>query len=244
MKSDFLATMSHELRTPLNAIIGYASLLADEIPGPVTPDQQRQLERVRLSARHLLTLIDEVLTFSRLEAGRETVVTEPVDVARALDEAATLVQPLAASKGLTFRVEGPAQPLIVATDAGKLRQILVNLLSNAVKFTERGEVVLSARVDGPLLCVEVRDTGIGIAPAHLERIFEPFWQVEAAVSRRAPGTGLGLSVSRRLARLLGGELEVESAPGQGSRFCVRLPGVRVTRGAGGYSTPRGVERVS
>jgi signal transduction histidine kinase len=221
-KSDFLATMSHELRTPLNAVIGYTQLLADEVTGPLTVDQQVQLGRIRVSARHLLSLIEEILTLSRLEAGKETVIVERVRLAGVVTDAAAIVEPLAVAKGLGFQIA--CDEVALETDAGKLRQILVNLLSNAVKFTERGEVSLRAFIDRDAIACVVRDTGIGIEPAHLEHIFEPFWQVERAATRRAGGTGLGLGVSRRLARLLGGELRVvESVPGRGSTFRVELP---------------------
>jgi PAS domain S-box-containing protein len=225
-KSEFLASMSHELRTPLNAILGYTQLLADGITGPVSPEQQGQLLRIRASATHLLGLIDEVLSFSRLEAGREQLSMHDVDVATVLEEAASLVRPMAASKQLPLVVEPPPaseQPLHLQTDILKLRQILVNLLTNAVKFTDRGAVTLAACVEGDDLVFSVRDTGIGIPAAHTERVFDAFWQVEQAASRRVGGTGLGLSVTRRLARLLGGDVTVESVQGEGSTFTVRLP---------------------
>ena len=222
-KSAFLATMSHELRTPLNAMIGYAEILALGIPDPIPASAQRSVERIRLSARHLLELIEEVLTYARAEAGREGVAVHEAPLADLLDEAAAITEPLAAARGLSFRVEAEDRGAVLRTDARKVRQVLVNLLGNAVKFTERGEVVLSAMLDGGHVVFQVRDTGLGIAPEHRERIYEPFWQVETAHSARSPGTGLGLSVSRQLARLLGGELSVESEPGRGSTFTVRLP---------------------
>jgi PAS domain S-box-containing protein len=225
-KSEFLASMSHELRTPLNAILGYTSLLAEGITGPVSPPQQEQLLRIRASATHLLGLIDEVLSFSRLEAGRERLSIHDVDVRRVLDEAAALVRPMAAAKKLPLDIAPPDradEQLHLRTDVLKLRQILVNLLTNAVKFTDHGSVTLSARADGDDVVFGVTDTGIGIPPAHLEHVFDAFWQVEQAASRRVGGTGLGLSVTRRLARLLGGDVTVESTPGQGSTFSVRLP---------------------
>jgi PAS domain S-box-containing protein len=222
-KTDFLATMSHELRTPLNAIIGYESLLADGVTGPITDAQRRQLDRIGSSAHHLLMLIDEVLTLSRVEAGKEVVHLESVDVSRVLDEAATIVEPLATQKGLGFVVAQPPTSVPIRSDPGKLRQAIVNLLSNAVKFTGRGSVTLRASELGDDVLFEVRDSGIGIAAEHLERIFEPFWQVEASTTRTAPGTGLGLAVTRRLARLLGGDVFVQSAVGEGSTFTLRLP---------------------
>jgi PAS domain S-box-containing protein len=227
-KSEFLASMSHELRTPLNAILGYTSLLADGITGPVIPAQQEQLLRIRASATHLLGLIDEVLSFSRLEAGREQLSMHDVDVRAVFEEAASLVRPMAAAKKLPLVIELPADAdgeLHLETDVLKLRQILVNLLTNAVKFTDHGAVSLSAAADGDDVVFRVRDSGIGIPLAHLERVFEPFWQVEQAASRRVGGTGLGLSVTRRLTRLLGGEVTVESTPSQGSTFTIRLPRV-------------------
>jgi signal transduction histidine kinase len=225
-KSEFMASMSHELRTPLNAILGYTSLLADGITGPVIPAQQEQLLRIRASATHLLGLIDEVLSFSRLEAGREQLSMHDVDVRAVFEEAASLVRPMAAAKKIPLVVELPADgdgALHLETDVLKLRQILVNLLTNAVKFTDQGAVSLSAVAEGDDIVFSVRDSGIGIPRAHLDRVFEPFWQVEQAASRRVGGTGLGLTVTRRLARLLGGEVTVESTPGQGSTFTIRLP---------------------
>jgi PAS domain S-box-containing protein len=225
-KSEFLASMSHELRTPLNAILGYTSLLADGITGPVIPAQQEQLLRIRASATHLLGLIDEVLSFSRLEAGREQLSMNDVDVGSVLEEAAALVRPMAAAKQLPLEIVPPdavGGPLHVQSDVLKLRQILVNLLTNAVKFTDHGSVTLSARAEADDVVFTVADTGIGIPPSHLEHVFDAFWQVEQAASRRVGGTGLGLSVTRRLARLLGGDVSVTSTPGQGSTFVVRLP---------------------
>jgi signal transduction histidine kinase len=222
-KSEFLATMSHELRTPLTAIIGYGELLADGITGPVTGEQSYQLGRIKASAMHLLGLIDEVLTFARLEAGRETVRAEAVDVRGAVRSAAELVAPMAAAKGLALRVEAPPGRVRLDTDPGKLQQILVNLLSNAVKFTDAGTVEIAAEAPDGAAVFRVRDTGIGIPPEQLERVFEPFTQVESSPTRRFGGTGLGLSVSRRLARLLGGDLSAESVPGEGSAFTLVLP---------------------
>jgi PAS domain S-box-containing protein len=222
-KSEFLASMSHELRTPLNAIIGYVELLSEGISGPVTPGQQEQLLRVRASAGHLLGLIDEVLSFSRMEAGQERVSLTDVAVSGVLEEAASLVRPMAAAKKLPLIIMPPPSELRVHTDLLKLRQMLVNLLTNAVKFTDSGSVALSAAADADTIRFTVKDTGIGISPAHLLSVFEPFWQVEQNASRRVGGTGLGLSVTRRLARLLGGDVQVESAPGEGSTFVVTLP---------------------
>ncbi len=225
-KSEFLAVMSHELRTPLNAVLGYLDLLDAGVAGPLTPGQGRYLERVTASGKHLLGLIEEVLTFSRLEADREEVAPETVRAGEVARQAAELVEPLARARGLGFRVETEGVADVeVRTDPGKLRQVLVNLLGNAVKFTDAGEVVLSAAPapDGGSVRFAVRDTGIGIAAEAREKIFEPFWQAAQGMTRRVGGTGLGLAVARELARLLGGELTVESEPGVGSVFTVALP---------------------
>jgi signal transduction histidine kinase/CHASE3 domain sensor protein len=220
-KSAFLATMSHELRTPLNAIIGYQSLLKEGIDGPLNDSQLNQLKRIRASADHLLALIDEVLTFSRVEAGKEVVQREEVSLRSIVDEALTMITPLAEVKGLALRVEGDDVGLY--TDGGKVRQILLNLLSNAIKFTDSGEVVIRSQSDAEKVMVSVTDTGIGIAPENLERIFDPFWQVEQRSTRKVGGTGLGLSVSRTLARLIGGDIRAESELGKGSTFTLTLP---------------------
>ncbi|HEY6088532.1 MAG TPA: CHASE3 domain-containing protein [Gemmatimonadaceae bacterium] len=220
-KSAFLATMSHELRTPLNAIIGYGSLLEEGIDGSLNQSQLAQLGRIRASADHLLELIDEVLTFSRLDAGKEVLRREEVRLRPVLEEAVSMVTPISEAKGLKLRVDTP--DATVFTDEGKLRQIVLNLLSNAIKFTDRGEITVRSRVDDGTAQISVSDDGIGVAPENIERIFEPFWQVEQSATRRAGGTGLGLSVSRSLARLLGGDVTAESKLGEGSAFTLTLP---------------------
>ncbi len=222
-KSNFLAVMSHELRTPLSAIIGYEELLADGITGPVNDAQRHQLGRMKASAQHLLHLIDQILSYSRVDAGREVVSAEDVDANEIAHDAATLVEPLAREKGLPLEVVATGYPLPMSTDSGKVRQILVNLLSNAVKFTPAGRVTLIVQHDGPVVRYVVRDTGIGIADEHRDQIFDAFWQVEQPSTRRVGGTGLGLSVTRRLARLLGGDVTVSSKVGEGSAFTVSLP---------------------
>jgi signal transduction histidine kinase len=222
-KSDFLAIMSHELRTPLSAIMGYQELLADGITGPVNEQQSQQLARIKASARHLLSLIDEILTFTRIDAGREEVSIENASLATILEPAAEIVEPLARARGLHIEVMLPPHQVSVETDAVKVRQMIVNLLSNAVKFTDRGRIILSGDQKGDQLVITVEDTGIGIGPEHLERIFEPFWQVEQKATRRAGGTGLGLTVTRRLALLLGGDVTVKSTPGEGTTFTICLP---------------------
>lgn len=222
-KGDFLAVMSHELRTPLSAIMGYQELLADGITGPINEQQAQQLGRIKASARHLLSLIDEILTFTRIDAGREEVNIERVSLKSLLEPAAELVEPLAHAQGLHIEVMLPPHEVVAETDAVKVRQMIVNLLSNAVKFTDRGRIILSGDQKGDQLVITVEDTGIGINQDHFERIFEPFWQVEQKATRRAGGTGLGLTVTRRLALLLGGDVTVKSNPGGGATFTVCLP---------------------
>ena len=223
-KNDFLAVMSHELRTPLNAIIGYGSMLRDGIPDPPTPSQRQQVERIGASAKHLLALIDEVLTLSRMELGRERITPTAVGVCSLVEEAAAMMEPEARKKGLALRVSMPPQEIMMVTDAGKLRQALVNLLGNAVKFTDIGGVFISAHtdLDGDEIVFEVEDTGIGIADEHLPLVFDAFWQVDQASTRRVGGTGLGLHVTRRLAHLLGGDVSVRSVVGKGSCFTIRV----------------------
>jgi PAS domain S-box-containing protein len=222
-KAGFLATMSHELRTPLNAMIGYVDLLLLGVPEEIPAAARGQVERIRLASRHLLSIIEEILAFSRLEAGRETVEPEAVELGAVVGEVSAIIEPLAAGKGLIFRVPERVESERIVTDPRKLRQILVNLLGNAVKFTREGSVSFEVERDGGHVLLHVRDTGIGIDPRWQELIFEPFHQVDAAKTRSAGGTGLGLSVSRRLARLLGGDVTVESEPGRGSTFTVWLP---------------------
>jgi signal transduction histidine kinase len=222
--STVLATMSHELRTPLTAILGYQALMAEGLSGPVTTTQARQLDRIKTSAEHLLAVVNGILSFARIDAGREKVRRSRVDATRLLEESMALVLPLASAKGLLFKLEPPEPTFMMDTDSDKIRQILVNLLANAVKFTERGEVSLAAHsMDPDFAEFVVCDTGVGIEQEHLGRIFDPFWRAEDIHGGGAGGTGLGLSVSQRLAHLLGGELTVCSAKGEGSEFTLRLP---------------------
>jgi signal transduction histidine kinase len=223
-KSDFLAVMSHELRTPLTAIVGYTDLLQSGVSGPLADKQKEYLARIKSTSDHLRELIDGILTFSRLEVGQEAdLQMEKIDVASLVQEVAHIAEPLVKAKGLNFSLELASGMSPVVTDQRKLRQILLNLLSNAVKFTEKGEIKLTGRIEDNRMLLGVCDTGSGIAPEHLEKIFEPFWQAEQGLTRSASGAGLGLNVSRRLARAMGGELVVQSVPGHGSAFIVELP---------------------
>jgi signal transduction histidine kinase len=222
-KAAFLATMSHELRTPLTAIIGYQELLIDGISGTINPVQRKQLERIKVSAAQLLQLIDEILLYARVETGRESMRVESVSAKLVVDDAIAFIAPLAKERAIEMSAERIDPSLVLRTDLTKLRQMLVNILANAVKFTQKGRVTARAFGDGDGVIFEVEDTGIGIAPENLERVFDPFWQVEQNTKRIAGGSGLGLSVTRRLARLLGGDVIVRSQIGKGSTFRITLP---------------------
>ncbi len=230
-KSEFLAVMSHEFRTPLMAIIGYAELLEGEVLGTLNEAQRTKLGHIRASAWHVSGLVEEILAYARLETGQVKMMTERVDLAELVANAVALIGPVTEGKDLSIRVHlDPDLPLL-GTDSVKLRQILLNLLGNAVKFTDEGTIDVVGRREGEWVVIEVIDTGIGVATEHLARLFEPFWQVDQSPTRRVGGTGLGLSVTRRLARLLGGDVTVESTPGRGSTFRVRIP-IRTARNDG------------
>ncbi|MEP6731994.1 MAG: ATP-binding protein [bacterium] len=223
-KSDFLATMSHELRTPLNAIAGYAELLLMGVRGPISDDQQRDLLRIKQNQQHLLEIITDILNFSRLEAGRTRYQLQPLRVVDVLERMEGVIEPQARARSLRYEYRKPETALIVTADREKLEQVLINLLGNAVKFTQPGgSITLSAAESDGHVRIHVRDTGIGIAPEQLASIFEPFVQLEPALTRTTEGTGLGLAISRELARGMGGELRAESMPGSGSVFTVELP---------------------
>ncbi|HUQ81703.1 MAG TPA: ATP-binding protein [Gemmatimonadaceae bacterium] len=254
-KSAFLATMSHELRTPLNAILGYASLLLDGLAGPLAPPQRDFVERTRVSGRHLLGLVEEVLDIAKVEAGQMRVDLGPVSAARVITAAVSLVRPQAASAGVDVDASGCANGLGEVTgDERRVRQILLNLLANAVKFTRPGGriIVRCERIEGTApfasgqlgswMSLSVSDTGIGIEPEHLETIFEPFVQLDASHTRARGGTGLGLAISRRFARLMGGDITVSSRMGQGASFTLWLPAWERDRPAVTRSSPPGIER--
>ena len=221
-KDQFLAMMSHELRTPINAIIGYADLLEIGVHGPLAPKQMHMVTRVVETSRHLLGLINDVLDLTKIAAGRLDLSLEPVLLRPVLLRAANQVTPLADSKRLKVLVEAP-EDVVVEADETRLAQVLINLAANAVKFTESGEVTLDYEASEGAAVIHVRDTGPGIPPEEMERIFEEFHQVDSGHARRAGGTGLGLAISRRLARLMGGDLRVESEVGVGTDFMLELP---------------------
>ncbi|MFY7744131.1 MAG: ATP-binding protein [Erythrobacter sp.] len=221
-KSEFLANMSHEIRTPMNGVLGFAELL---LQGELDPQQQRYAEMIVQSGRSMMMLLNDVLDLSKIESGQFSIDEAPVDLDATLSECAALHRQAAEKKGLSLAFEGDAvQPgLWLLTDGLRLRQIVLNLLGNAVKFTEAGTIRLHWLLHGREVRITIADSGIGISAGRLETIFQPFIQGESDIARRFGGTGLGLSISRQLASLLGGRIEVESTPGEGSRFTLLLP---------------------
>ncbi len=223
LKSAFLANMSHELRTPLNSIIGFTGILLMGLVGPLTSEQEKQLNMVQDSARHLLELINDVLDISKIEAGQIELAHDQFDMRITIQKSIEKITPLAEKKGLAVTaVIAPPVGKIVG-DRRRVEQILINLLSNAVKFTERGEVRIESQIEDGWLVTGVIDTGIGIRPEDVDTLFKPFRQVDTGTTRQYEGTGLGLSICKRLAERMGGKIQVESEWGKGSRFAFTLP---------------------
>ena len=223
-KGEFLAVMSHELRTPLNAIAGYAELMELGVHGSLSEPQRQSLDRIQRSQRHLLGLINQVLNYARLETGTVQFVLRDVPLDPLLRAADALLYPQMQAKGLKYTCVGCDPRILVRADAEKLQQILLNLLTNATKFTDRdGEITVDASVVGDFVRLAVRDTGVGIPADKLSSIFDPFVQIDTHYTRTRDGVGLGLAISRDLARRMGGELSVESTLGVGSTFTLALP---------------------
>jgi len=223
LKSTFLATMSHELRTPLNSIIGFTGIVSQGMAGPLNPEQTKQLNIVRSSARHLLDLINDVLDISKIEAGQLEINCEEFSLPRAIEKVAAIVSPLANKKGLGLHTEISPEVGSIVSDQRRTEQILLNLMGNAVKFTDEGSVTVRCWRENEWLVTAITDTGIGVDPQDQKSIFEPFRQADTGLARKRDGTGLGLSICRRLVEHLGGVISVKSAPGQGSTFTIQLP---------------------
>jgi signal transduction histidine kinase/DNA-binding response OmpR family regulator len=244
LKSEFLANMSHELRTPLNGIIGFAELMHDGKVGAVSPDQREYLGDILTSARHLLQLINDVLDLSKVEAGKIEFRPEPVRLAALIEEVRNIVRTFAAQKRILIESSVAPEVQDIVTDPAKLKQVLYNYVSNALKFTpEAGRVTIRARPEGAdAFRLEVEDTGVGIRPEDIGRLFIEFQQLDASAAKKYPGTGLGLALTRRIVESQGGQVGVRSAPGQGSVFSAVLPRVGRAGGEGSEAlreTPAG-----
>lgn len=226
MKSAFIANMSHELRTPLNAIIGFTGALLMKLPGPLTADQDKQLTTIRASARHLLSLINDILDVAKIEAGKLTLSIEPVSCHDLIAEVAETLRPLAQQKGLLLEVDAGEQKVVIDTDRRALTQILINLLNNAIKFTEQGSVRISLarrEEDGALVTeMSITDSGAGIKEEDQAKLFQAFSQLDSTSTRHAEGAGLGLYLCQNLANAIGGALFFNSDYGQGSTFTLAL----------------------
>jgi two-component system, sensor histidine kinase and response regulator len=226
MKSAFIANMSHELRTPLNAIIGFTGALLMKLPGPLTPDQDKQLNTIRTSARHLLSLINDILDVAKIESGKVTLALERVQCQDLLGQTIDTLRPLAAQKGLALTLELPPEPVVIDSDKRALTQIIINLVNNAIKFTDTGsvKVTLGQRLEEGQLVTEfaVTDTGSGIRAEDQSKLFQAFSQLDSTSTRHAEGAGLGLYLCQNLANLLGGKLYFHSEFGAGSTFILAL----------------------
>jgi signal transduction histidine kinase len=232
-KSEFLANMSHELRTPLNAVIGFSEALIEKMFGELNPKQEDYLRDIHSSGRHLLSLINDILDLSKIEAGRMELELSEFSLPAALKNALTLVRERAQTHGIALKLHLDSKLGDIRADERKFKQIVLNLLSNAVKFTpDGGRVEVDARANGGSVKVSVKDTGVGIASKDQAALFEEFRQVGRTTAGKREGTGLGLALTRRFVELHGGKIAVESTPGKGSTFTFTLPVDTVTSGRG------------
>ena len=222
-KSDFLASMSHELRTPLNSIIGFSDILMKGLAGELNEEQSKQVGMINNSGRHLLGLVNRVLDLAKIESGVVRSAVHEVDVSEVVRRVFESVRPLAEEKGLELYYDLEPEVPLIETDDVHVGQILLNLMGNAIKFTREGHVRLSVVSRDSSVCVSVEDTGPGIPPQDLERVFDEFYQVKEHGVVKASGTGLGLAISRRLAEALGARIELVSTVGEGSTFTLVLP---------------------
>lgn len=223
LKARLVGNVSHELRTPINSILGLTRLLLERVDGELTEEQEKQLGFVRHSAEALYALVDDLLDLSKIEAGRVQLRSDTFTTSSLLGSLRGMLRPLATNPEVTLSLDEPAADFEMETDEGKIAQILRNLVANAIKFTERGTIRVSTRREGATAVFDVIDTGIGLGPEDVERVFEEFYQVDGALQRRTKGTGLGLALSRHLAELLGGTLRATSELGEGSTFTLRVP---------------------
>jgi len=223
LKSAFLATMSHELRTPLNSIIGFTGILLQGLVGLLNEEQKKQLNMVRTSANHLLSLINDVLDISKIEAGQLQIDHEPFNLPASIKKVEQTVRPLAEKKGLDLTIDVASDVGTIRSDMRRVEQVLLNLLSNAIKFTERGRVTVTCSAGPGTIIIRVTDTGIGIRTEDVDKVFKPFLQIDNGLTRKYEGTGLGLSICKKLVRLLDGDIWVESVWQEGSTFSFSLP---------------------
>jgi PAS domain S-box-containing protein len=238
-KTAFLANMSHELRTPLTTILGLSEMLDEGMYGPLTEEQGSAMHNIVRSGHHLLALVNDVLDLAKIEAGRMDLFLEEVDINIQVNSTVAALQPLIERRGNTLIVQCPAGLGRMRTDATRLRQVLFNLLQNANKFTEHGQIRFTVRIEavcqdgatqpGKFIIFQVVDTGIGVTPEQQKKLFQPFTQADSSTTRRYGGTGLGLALSRSFCRMLGGDIQLESTPGHGSTFTVRLPLVEIEK---------------
>jgi two-component system sensor histidine kinase/response regulator len=222
VKNDFLATMSHELRTPLNAVIGFAGTLLMELPGPITAAQKKQLETIKSSAHHQLSLINDLLDLAKIESGKIELRLEPVACDEIVQAVAKVLRPIAESKGLAFYVDLPAETRIARAETRALKQILINLVNNAIKFTEHGEVRIELSACNDKTRIAITDTGAGISEDDRPKLFKAFSRLERTSAKSDEGAGLGLHLSQKLAHLMGGEITQEGESGKGSTFTLLL----------------------
>ncbi len=231
-KSGFLAVVSHELRTPLNAIMGYVELMLLEIDGPLNAGQRGILERIRQSQRHLLSLIEDVLGFAQVEAGRLSFTLQPVRVSDSVASIEQIIEQESKKKSLTLRIAEIPSDLAVQADPDKLRQVLLNLVTNSIKFTSSGGIIsISADRQNDRVKIDVEDTGIGISDSNLEHVFEPFFQVDQGGTRKYPGVGLGLSIVRDVVLAMNGDVEIDSEEGKGTTVSILLPSADASQSA-------------
>jgi signal transduction histidine kinase len=223
LKSAFLATMSHELRTPLNSIIGFTGILIKERPGPLNDEQKKQLGMVQNNARHLLTLINDVLDISKIEAGQLKIDFQLFNLPEVINKVVETNKPFADKKNLKLTVSIDENIKEIKSDNLRVQQILLNLVNNAIKFTEVGGISIKCFLDSNFVRIQITDSGIGIEPEKIKQLFAPFMQIDTGLTRKHEGTGLGLSICKKLAEMLNGKVEVESGYGSGSTFTVTLP---------------------